>query len=73
MEGKKKVKVTDTFTVTLTQVYEVESDPSKEDLMSEQDYETLFTHLCEISDGLIDSFDDAKVSKLKHFVSEESD
>lgn len=73
MEGKKKVKVTDTFTVTLTQVYEVESDPSKEDLMSEQDYETLFTHLCEISDGLIDSFNDAKVSKLKHFVSEESD
>lgn len=68
---KKKVTVTDTFTVEVTQVHEVDGDPSSEDLMSEQDYESLFKNLSSISGGLIDSFDDAKVTKLKHFVSEE--
>ena len=65
-----KVEVTDTFTVELTMVMEVEEDPSVEDLMCAEDYEVLFTHLKEISAGAIDSFDSAKVTKLKHFVSE---
>lgn len=64
--------VTDTFTVQVTQVYEIDDEQDEQDLMSEKDYETLFKNLFEISGGLIDSFDDAKVSKLKHFIGEET-
>ena len=64
--------VTDMFTVEVTVKYEHDEDPAKDELMSESDYENMFTHLDEISAGQIRSFDTAKVSKLKHFITEEN-
>lgn len=63
--------VTDTIVVELTMIYEEDEEPTNESFMDAKDYETLFKHLNEISAGELDSFDDAHVKSLKHFVSEE--
>ena len=56
------MKVTDTLTVELTYVHDIDDE---DEIMSEEDYKNYFKL------GLTLPADDAHIKKLKHFVNEE--